>query len=75
MFLAALCALAGRGGSAEEIRIEVLRGRPRAALAAAGAALLSGPDGVPLEDPGRPSHELRARQGELLLDGRPVRQP
>jgi stage II sporulation protein D len=75
LFLAGLWALAGAFASAEEIRIEVLRGRPRAALAAPGAALLSGPQGVPLEDPGRPSHELRARQGELLLDGRPVRQP
>ena len=53
--------------AAEEIRIELSRGRPAARLDGPGARLSQG--GRVLEVPG-PLHEVAARGGVLLVDGR-----
>ena len=53
--------------AAEEIRIELSRGKPAARLDAPGARLLQGGRAVAGEDRGR--HELAARGGVLVLDG------
>lgn len=73
--LAAACAWAGAGARAEEIRIEIARGKPAAALDAPGASFTVGTGGAPYAVSGADGHRLAARGADLLLDGRPVPAP
>jgi stage II sporulation protein D len=65
----------GPGARAEEIRIEVSRGKPAATLAAAGAAFTVGTSGASYPASSGDTHALAARGSELLLDGKPVPAP
>jgi stage II sporulation protein D len=70
---ALLCALS-LPAAAEEIRVEVRKGAPRALLGLRGAALAEGPEGaqVAME---APRATVRARGGQILLSKRAVRAP
>jgi stage II sporulation protein D len=68
-------AWAGSGARAEEIRIEVSRGKPAATLAAPGASFTVGTSGASYPAPPGDSHALAARGPDLLLDGKPVSAP
>ncbi|GAC1345599.1 MAG: SpoIID/LytB domain-containing protein [Myxococcales bacterium] len=77
--IAAVLALSFAWGSgparAEEIRIEIARGKPAATLRATGATFTAGPGGSPLAAAAGVGHALSARGAELLLDGKPVPAP
>lgn len=66
--------LLATAAGAEEIKIEVARGRPQVALAGAGATFSQGPDGAAVEAAGG-EHAVRAQGEALLLDGARVREP
>ena len=71
----AACALAAAGARAEEIRIEVLRAKPSAALDAPGARFAAGSLGAALPLQASKLHQLRAAAGELFFDGAKVQPP
>jgi stage II sporulation protein D len=73
--LAFVCAGVGSSARAEEIRIEVSRGKPAATLAGAGASFTVGTGGASYPAPPGNTHALAARGPELLLDGKPVPAP
>jgi stage II sporulation protein D len=60
---------------AEEIKIEVLRGRPRARVSGSRLFATEGTSGAPVRLSGAVAHQLEARDGRLTLDGRPIRSP
>jgi stage II sporulation protein D len=60
---------------AEEIKIEVIRGKPRAAVSGSALRGTEGPEGRPLRLAAGPQHRLAAKGETLLCDGRPVREP
>ena len=67
--------LAAAGAPAEEIRIEVARGKPLAHFSGEAATASEGTQGAPLAISAGPAHVLAARGESLSLDGARVQPP